>query len=161
VRAEGLEPPRLAPSEPKSDASTNSATPASKRGGSGVAAGWGSIARKSEGASLNFSGVKFREANRPFPERSTALAPSKTGPTPLATPAPPGFIARHGSESALAFFIAVATRPVFRALCGGDRAWQSFSRADFALSASAKAHRCCDHLAVAPASGEIDARPEL
>jgi hypothetical protein len=76
-------------------------------------------------------------------------------------PVPPGFIARHGSESALAFLIAVATRPVSRAVCGGDPTWQTFSRADFALYDSAKAHRCCDHLAVAPASGEIDARPEL
>src|SRR5579863_6580592 len=31
VRAEGLEPPRLSPPEPKSGASTNSATPASRR----------------------------------------------------------------------------------------------------------------------------------
>jgi hypothetical protein len=85
----------------------------------------------------------------------------KPGPAPLATPVPPGFIARHGSESALAFFIAVATRPVSRALCDGDPAWQTFSRADFALSDSAKAHRRRDHLAVAPASGEIDAGPEL
>jgi hypothetical protein len=31
VRAEGLEPPRLSPPEPKSGASTSSATPAAKR----------------------------------------------------------------------------------------------------------------------------------
>ncbi len=67
VRAEGLEPPRLAPPEPKSDASTNSATPASKRGGSGVAAGWRSIACVSEGASLNFAGRNL--ADKPFVAR--------------------------------------------------------------------------------------------
>src|SRR5262249_28680187 len=39
VRAEGLEPPWLAPLEPKSSASTNSATPAGSRCSTGLAAG--------------------------------------------------------------------------------------------------------------------------
>lgn len=38
VRVEGLEPPRLAAPEPKSGASTNSATPADARGKAGRAA---------------------------------------------------------------------------------------------------------------------------
>jgi hypothetical protein len=47
VRAEGLEPPQLSSLEPKSSASTNSATPAKSKLSGGAAAGGGLIARKS------------------------------------------------------------------------------------------------------------------
>jgi hypothetical protein len=62
---------------------------------------------------------------------------------------------------AVTFFLSVAPRPVFRALRGGDPAWQSFPRATFARSGFAKADRRRGHLAVATASGEADARSQL
>src|SRR5262245_30002619 len=43
VRAEGLEPPRLASPEPKSGASTSFATPAGRRGAGRGPVGWGGV----------------------------------------------------------------------------------------------------------------------